>query len=122
MSESTRSPGEGGSVALPDEERRRAARFRIARDARCYPYQDDRFQRHDAELYDISATGVGVVSSHSFEVGALVILDLPLPVPGFPYGLSARVIRAVSREDGRWFLGCTFPRPLPPRTVQALLG
>src|SRR4051794_4919978 len=122
MSELTRPPEQGGPVAQPDHERRGTTRFRIARDARCYPYQDERFQRHEAELHDVSTTGVGVVSSHSFEVGALVILDLPLPISGFPYGLSARVVRVVPREDGRWFLGCTFPRPLPPRAVQALLG
>jgi len=113
--------GEETPKPLSYPERRATLRHRINRDARCYPYQGDRYERHEAELRDVSLSGLGLVTNQAFPVGERLILDLPRRIPGFPYGLSVRVARVVSLDSGHWFIGCEFTKPITRRALQALL-
>src|SRR5438067_2162839 len=76
-------------------ERRIAVRYSTDQGASCYSAGGMRFERHWAQLRDVSTVGVGLLVSCTFEAGESLILELPRPVRGIPYGLKARVVRVV---------------------------
>jgi hypothetical protein len=73
-----------------------------------------------AELFDVSANGVGLVCDRPLPVDARLILRLPTATAGWSSHL-VRVKRCIQRDDGAFEVGCGFTRPLTASHLQALL-
>jgi hypothetical protein len=79
----------------------------------------DRLVSFTAFAQDVSSMGIGLVSTHSIEVGT----DLRVRCQdGLLTALTARVVHVQPISDGRFFLGCSPSRALTGREVDILLG
>jgi hypothetical protein len=74
-----------------------------------------------AEVFDVSATGVGLRCDKALPVEALLMLRLPAATTGWSSHL-VRVKRCTQEPDGRFQVGCHFARPLTERQLEELLG
>lgn len=83
--------------------------------------REDEPAAQTAGVVDISPTGIGLQVEHPLDVGTL--LSVELHGPGEQPGLTilASVVRARSRAEGQWTLGCSFIRELSESELQALL-
>lgn len=75
----------------------------------------------DADVFDLSMTGLGLVAQGEFAVNAVLLLRLPTSTTGWNTHL-VRVKHCRKREDGRFQIGCSFVKPLSIAQLQALLS
>lgn len=71
-----------------------------------------------AIIFNLSLLGIGIVADSDVAPGTALTIQ-----PGRlqrPVTLAAHVRHATHRLDGRWLLGCSFPRALTIDEVQAL--
>ncbi len=73
-----------------------------------------------ATVFDLSASGVGLLFDHEMAVGALLLVRLPTATQGWASHL-ARVKNCRPAEGGKFHVGCAFPKPLRPEQLGALL-
>ncbi len=74
-----------------------------------------------AVVFDLSASGVGLVIDRSLPAEALLVLRLPTSTAGWSSHL-VRVKRCQEQADGTFRVGCAFVKPLSARQMQGLLG
>jgi hypothetical protein len=72
-------------------------------------------------IQNISRGGIRLLMHRRFEPGALLKVDVPVPIeqPG-PYFIS-RVIYATLQPDGTWALGCAFTEELDETLMWTIL-
>jgi hypothetical protein len=100
---------------------RRWTRFPCDVETVCYMAETAPGERRPARVVDISAGGIGLLLPCQFAVGTLLYFELP-PVRGQRSNKAlVRVVRAVERADGTWFLGCEFARQLSAEELRELL-
>jgi c-di-GMP-binding flagellar brake protein YcgR len=75
---------------------------------------------HEAQLMNISASGVGLEVPEDVEIGALLNLHI-VGKQGQKRTLLACVVHATRRDEGGWNLGCNFIRELSESDFQDLL-
>ena len=78
-------------------------------------------QRWRARMRDISEGGVGLFLNRRFEVGTLLILELPSVDGQTAHLLLVRVLRLVSLAIDKWFLGCSLNPDIDNEDVKALV-
>jgi len=108
----------GGSAA--EDERRTWARFPCSIVTTCQLANDPGAERVPAEVQNISRGGASLVVGQAFEPGILLSLELPNAVEGAASRVTvlACVVRTDARDDGKWFLGCTFAAELSDEDLQ----
>lgn len=62
----------------------------------------------DAQLVDLSAGGVGLLSDRRLEGGTVLTLRFAPQAGVIPVLAHVRVAHAQEQPDGRWLLGCEF--------------
>jgi len=104
-------------------ERRACIRYLCHLDGSCQPAgQPITGESWLGKLRDISATGVKILVNRRFEVGTLLVLELPRPGWEASRMLLCRVVRAAKAPIGRdWEIGCTLANELSDDEVQSLL-
>ena len=70
---------------------------------------------------DISADGVGLVTSETFRSGTLLTIELPVGAAAEPSRRMVRVRHGRRHPSSHWWtLGCAFVKPLSPAEVEQL--
>jgi hypothetical protein len=77
--------------------------------------------RCDAEVLNISASGVGLAVAQPVEAGALLNLDLVAKDGAASRTILACVVHVSQPGDQRWALGCNFIRELSEEDLKALV-
>jgi PilZ domain len=75
----------------------------------------------EAQVRDLSTSGVGLLCNGPVQPGQLLSLRLSGPSTAIALAMQARVAHAHERADGRWLVGCAFDRRLPDAFVALLL-
>ena len=74
-----------------------------------------------ADVRDISATGIGLTLRRRFDPGAVLLVELTSTTDDSTRLLPVTVIHATEADDGRWVVGCSFPRTLSDAELAALV-
>jgi hypothetical protein len=74
-----------------------------------------------AKVYNISATGVGLLCTHWIKPGTVLILTLTNECQQPSRPMSVRVMHATQQPDGQWLVGGAFTRKLSDAELQRLL-
>jgi hypothetical protein len=74
-----------------------------------------------AQIQDISRGGLNLLVNRSFEPGSLLKVEVPSSDNVVPSTLIARVIRAVSKPDNKWALGCAFVKEISEADLKIFL-
>ena len=72
-----------------------------------------------ADIKDVSASGMGMLSTRQFERGTFVAIQLANLATAFSKTAVARVVH-VAPSGNRWFVGCTFQTPLDADDMAAM--
>src|SRR4051812_23957146 len=91
-----------------DADRRAAARCRLETVAIVEWAVRPTHQGMRGRVYDISVSGVGLVSADPVPPGSRIALDWRFGPEEAHQTLLAWVVRAVPRPNGKWLLGCRF--------------
>lgn len=67
-------------------------------------------------IHNVSETGIGLISDRPFKAGMTLSVDLP---GDGQEPTSLRVAHA-SKRQGKWLVGCAFPKPISEYEVQCL--
>src|SRR5207249_7242888 len=104
-------------------ERRACVRYLCQLDGSCQPVgQPATGETWVGKLRDISSTGVKILVNRRFEIGTLLVLELPRPGWDTSRMLLCRVVRTSKESIGRdWEIGCTLARELSDDEVQSFL-
>jgi len=105
------------------EERRAGVRYLCQLDGTCQPVgHPTTGESWVGKLRDISATGVKILINRRFEVGTLLVVELPRPGWEMTQMLLCRVVRVAKEPVGQdWEVGCTLDRELSDDEVQSYL-
>src|SRR5262245_8106445 len=101
---------------VPDNERRLLRRWPgLAQRIRMRAAVSDPFET--GSLFDLAMLGIGILTDTEWRAGTHLTLQpsrchQPLPI-------TEEVRHATMRADGRWLVGCSFPRPLTIDEVQS---
>jgi c-di-GMP-binding flagellar brake protein YcgR len=71
-----------------------------------------------ANVHDLSATGIGLLTDEDLPAGTL--LNAELQGSGKPFTILACVVRVVPQENGQRLVGCSFIRELPEAVLAGL--
>ena len=73
------------------------------------------------QIFDLSATGIGMFLDKEFEVGSALVIRLPTATLGWMSHL-VRVRRCIEVRPGVFQIGCTFAKPLNVNNLPSHLG
>ncbi|HEV3258792.1 MAG TPA: PilZ domain-containing protein [Gemmataceae bacterium] len=76
----------------------------------------------DAQVYDISTEGIGLVLGGPVDAGTILELDLQNTAQTDSIPKLAHVTRTAAQADGSWRVGCRFVRQLGDDELKALLA
>ena len=99
-------------------ERRAAPRLSSTLRVQCYPVGGGLSERRTARVRNVSRTGIGLVLDRCWQVGAAMIVELP--VEEGVRSARGRVVHATTLPGGTFLMGCTFDAPLTDAEVQVL--
>lgn len=102
------------------EDQRTWVRFPCEQQATFHRIGDLEPRAHEAQVINISASGVGLGVTDDIEIGALLNLHI-VGKQGQQRTLLACVVHATRRDEGGWNLGCNFIRELSESDFQDLL-
>ncbi len=103
----------------PRNERRVTVRYPSRLEGACQAvgaYTEDRLV---GAVHDVSCGGIGLMLPRRFEPGTVLTVELPVPSPGRPRRLLARVQR-VQKVSKKWLVGCEFARRISEEEVNSL--
>jgi len=105
------------------EERRGFVRRLCKMEASCQPISQHRSEESwPARIRDLSEGGVGLFLNRRFEIGTLLILEMPNSDSKSPYLFLIRVARLVTLSKDKWFLGCTLNPEIDNDDVKTLVA
>jgi hypothetical protein len=102
-------------------ERRRFARHPCHQTSSCHAINPAENKNWQAIVYDISLSGLSLVTDYPFDEGEILVIQLENPIEGFRPRLFARVIRATEEAAGKWLIGCRLINLLTDYELQVLL-
>lgn len=105
--------------ATPDDPRN-WVRFPADVRATCQALGDENAHSLEAQVSNLSASGLALLVAEAIEAGTLLNLELKGP-HGQPLPMLACVVHVSSQSPGQWVLGCNFIRELSELDLQALL-
>jgi len=103
----------------PASERRLWGRYPFHREATFQPVSSAEEPRLPALVRNVSAGGIQLAVSRSFEMGTLLTVHLPSHATTMP--LLASVIHVMRPTEDTWTLGCSFIRELNDTELRELL-
>ena len=115
--ENARAPGVAAPTAETD--RRRAARFVANRVATCSPLAE-RETVVPVRVRDVSANGIGLLSTRRFERGTMLLLQIQEDGDSLPPLIIGRVMHVCAQADGTWLVGCALTRAFAEPDVRAI--
>jgi hypothetical protein len=74
-----------------------------------------------AQIQDISRGGLNLLVNRSFEPGSLLKVEVQSTDNVIPNTLIARVVRAVSKSQDQWALGCAFVKEISDADLKVFL-
>jgi len=77
--------------------------------------------RRQAEITNISATGIGLLLNEKIDPGAILDLVLKTKSNGPSFDILACIVYLGEHPDGRWIAGCSFIRELEDRDLTRLV-
>jgi hypothetical protein len=89
------------------------ATYQLANEPTCGP--------HQAQVLNISASGVGLLVSQAIDNGALLSVNLRPAAGGAGKTMLACVVHVAPQGEGQWTLGCNFITELTESDLLALL-
>ncbi|HZT81372.1 MAG TPA: PilZ domain-containing protein [Gemmataceae bacterium] len=122
MNESAAACEAGDAQGWPGRERRLAVRYPCGLDTVCNIIDLPGAEVLPAWVRDLSATGVGLVTTRMFAPGAVVGIELDNPERGLRRRIPARVVYNIECPGDFWLHGCAFVNPLTPEEMAALVG
>jgi hypothetical protein len=105
----------------PAEERRGTARIPCSFKVSFFPVALLQSAPAQARVRDLSARGIGLITSLPLARGSFIVVDMESAV-GTSLKHPARVVRLVPVERNAWLLGCVFLRELTTADLKALLS
>jgi PilZ domain-containing protein len=96
----------------PNVERRTTPRYPSDLELSCQPLLAPNSAGWQAQVLNISQTGIALVIERRFERGTLLTMDLENPLQGISRTMVARVVHARRHEHNTWVLGCVFTTEL----------
>jgi hypothetical protein len=117
LSSNTRVP----TVALlqPQADRRAATRRKSQQASPARLSAGEALSARLGRVYDVSARGLGLLTSWPAEVGAVFEVELMTP-SARTISVRARVRHATPRGNGNWLIGCELLKPLSERQIGLL--
>jgi hypothetical protein len=112
-------PNSGSDPTSTRSERRLATRFSSIRSASCSPLSE-RETVLPVKVRDVSANGIGLLSTRRFERGTILLLQLEEENGSLPPLLIGKVVHVIAQEDGDWLVGCALTRALAQADVRAI--
>jgi serine/threonine protein kinase len=115
------------NVKKPEKERRAGVRFECALATTCtinlslHPEVTACQTSWDAQVYDLSVAGIGLILVRRFEPGSVLTVDLANSAGDFKRTREIRVVRVARAEGGSWFLGATLMEKLSKEELRLLL-
>jgi len=115
------------SAKNPERERRAALRFDCALATSCtinlslHPDVTECQTTWEAQVYDLSVTGIGLFLSRRFEPGSVLTVDLTSGAGDVKRTREIRVVRVAPADRGGWFLGGTLTEKLSKEELRLLL-
>jgi hypothetical protein len=88
----------------------------------CHPIQAGERIFWEAALQDLSLAGLSLVAHRPFQIGQILVVQLPHPVAGVRDKLFVRVRHTRRNDEQSWQAGCSFINKLSADELQALLG
>ncbi len=104
----------------PKVERRASVRLHCDAKGHCQSVSLQREPPWQANVRDISCTGIGLLLPRRFERGTLLTVELGEAAAGQTHLLLARVVHATAQPEGNWLIGCALTSPLTEDEVQLL--
>jgi hypothetical protein len=112
-------PGSGCDAPSPASDRRLARRFSSVRSASCSPLAE-RDTVLPVKVRDVSANGIGLLSTRRFERGTILLLQLEADSDSLPPLLVGKVVHVSAVGNGDWLLGCSLTRALAQADVRSI--
>jgi hypothetical protein len=110
----------GGRRLQPRQEDYRAwVRFPCDAQANFRPAPSSDPGEWQAQVVDVSPSGIGLIVSRNFQPGTMLNVALPAPSNQLFRSILACVVRVTPQEIGQWELGCTFATELNDEDLEA---
>jgi len=113
--ENARAPSVDAPAA--EKDRRRAPRFTANRIATCSPL-GERETVLPVRVRDVSANGIGLLSTRRFERGTMLLLQIEEDGDSLPPLIIGRVMHVSAQADGHWLVGCALTRAFAQSDVR----
>jgi serine/threonine protein kinase len=119
--------GPGARGKRPGKERRASVRYECALQTPCTMsdslHPDDREwqTRWEAEVNNLSVTGIGLIVVRRFEPGSVLTVSLAHSNGEGEHTLVMRVVRVVPAPGRRWYVGGVLTQPLSKEELRRLL-
>jgi hypothetical protein len=107
-------------VKAPAEDSRSFVRFPCNVKATYERVDDSGNETADAEVENVSATGIGLLLDRKLELGSLLNLHLRNPARTETRTILACIVHVTQRPDGKCLHGCNFIRELAESDMKAL--
>jgi hypothetical protein len=112
-------PSSGIDAPSTASDRRSARRFSSMRSASCSPLAE-RDTILPVKVRDVSANGIGLLSTRRFERGTILLLQLEEDSDSLPPLLLGKVVHVSAQGDGDWLVGCALTRALAQADVRSM--
>ena len=86
-----------------------------------HPDDQDWQGQWDAEIDNLSVTGIGLLLSRRFEPGSLLLVDLTSSDGKLKRTVEVRVVRVAPVEGGGWYLGGAMAEKLGKEELRRFL-
>jgi hypothetical protein len=110
-------PRAGAAPAKKD--RRQAPRYSANRMAACSPLAERETKVH-VRVHDMSANGIGLLSTRRFELGTMLLLQIEEGGNSLPPLIIGRVMHVCAQADGTWLVGCALTRAFEQSDIRDL--
>jgi PilZ domain len=110
-----------------EKERRAGVRYECALPTACivndslHPDATEWQSQWDAQVFDLSVGGIGLVVARRFEPGSVLTLDLASGDGRVKRTRQVQVVRVAPADRGRWFIGGVLTEKLSREELRLLL-
>ncbi len=116
------SPFGASRVAPVEEDQRSWVRFPCDVKATFEFVKTDEPRARAAQVVNLSANGIGLLTHEAVDLGKLLNLELRVEERNYKLSILACVVRLTPQPDGQFMLGCNLIRELNQHELDGLLG
>jgi hypothetical protein len=103
----------------PKQERRAVVRHPCTQTSACSLFPS--YERFEAQVQDISASGIGMVMTREFKPDTLLIIEMARSQGTTCIAIPSRVTQCMKLGKAYWSVGCEFDRPLNAELLRSIL-